>query len=105
MDRGTVRQPKGIPILLTTGQILKGLIAIHPILQEVSPALLKGCDWLETRVGPTGAISTPTADALQLADGSHVPDAFHLYTLEPLKSCLPPSCLRSPNMAGRWPAP
>ena len=75
---------KGKPYTFDVGQILKGLVAIHPIMPEVETALLRGCDWLASRVGPDGAISTPTSDAHEMRDGSFVPDAFHLYTLEPL---------------------
>ena len=74
----------GEPYTFDVGQILKGLTAILKTMPEVREALLRGCDWLESRIGADGAISTPSADALQLPNGRQVPDAFHLYTLESL---------------------
>jgi malonyl-CoA O-methyltransferase len=75
---------KGAPYTFDTGQILKGLTAIRGRLPEVETALLRGCQWLAERVGSDGAISTPSRDALVMANGRRVPDAFHLYTLPPL---------------------
>ena len=72
------------PYTFDVGQVLKGLLAIHNILPEVQPALLRGCEWLVSRVAPDGSISTPSTGALELPDGSVVPEAFHLYALEPL---------------------
>jgi len=76
---------KGKPYTFDVGQILKGLAAIHGSMPQAEPALLRGCEWLVSRIGPDGAISTPTSDALQLADGGAVPEAFHLYALQPLR--------------------
>ncbi len=75
---------EGEPYTFDVGQILKGLLAIHGAMPEVEGALLRGCDWLVSRIGEKGEISTPTADAFQLPNGRQVPGAFHLYTLEPL---------------------
>jgi malonyl-CoA O-methyltransferase len=76
----------GKPYTFDVGQVLKGLVAIHGTMPEVEAALLRGCDWLASRVGPDGAISTPARDAHELPDGSFVPDAFHLYAMQPLRS-------------------
>lgn len=79
-----------------TGQILKGLVAILPLLEteeapgnltaeEVREALNRGCDWLVAQMEPSGRITTPSENALALPQNRKVPEAFYLYCLSPLR--------------------
>lgn len=77
---------KGKPYTFDVGQILKGLLAIGDAVPGAEQALLRGCDWLTSQVGADGTISTPTREAHQLPDGTTVPEAIHLYTLQPLRA-------------------
>jgi malonyl-CoA O-methyltransferase len=75
------------------GQILKGLLSIyrHPDLKKaldpdaLERAIVRGCNWMLERIGPDGDVSTPAQDALQLPGGKMVPEAFYLYTMQPLR--------------------
>ncbi len=73
------------PYTFDTGQILKGLLALvdaHPEFQE---PIVKGCDWMLCQVLPSGQITTPDKSAWCLAGGKVIPEAIHLYALEPLR--------------------
>lgn len=83
---GSWSDPEGkSPYTFDTGQILKGLAAIHPLLPGVEGAIQRGCDWLLTQVEPGGRIGTPDESAWGLPGGKKVPGSIHLYAIEPLR--------------------
>ena len=69
-----------------TGQILKGLAALleNDRFPEFESAFARGCEWLLSRVEPSGRVTTPCEDHWALPGGRRVPEAIHLYALEPL---------------------
>lgn len=69
-----------------TGQVLKGLIAIAPVMPEVEPAIIRACDWLLTQIRGDGRILTPDKSAWELPDGKIINENIHLYVLEPLRA-------------------
>jgi malonyl-CoA O-methyltransferase len=76
----------GKPSAFYTGQILKGLLAIHSIMPEVQEALLNGCDWLAAQVTPEGRVSKESLyKSLYLPGEKVVPEAFHLHALTSLE--------------------
>jgi malonyl-CoA O-methyltransferase len=68
-----------------TGQILKGLISLVDERLEYKNSIIKGCNWILTQQRNDGSIATPDYSAWNLPDDKHVPEAIHLYALEPLK--------------------
>ncbi|PKM82460.1 MAG: biotin synthase [Firmicutes bacterium HGW-Firmicutes-14] len=68
-----------------TGQILKGLLALaedHPEFQE---PIIHGCDWILAQIEENGRVTTPDASSWVLPNNRVVPEAIHLYSLQPLK--------------------
>jgi len=69
-----------------TGQILKGLVALADIDPSLEEPILRGCDWILTQIEDSGRLRTPDESAWQgLRRGRRVPEAIHLYTLEPVR--------------------
>ncbi|NQU43254.1 glycosyltransferase [bacterium] len=80
-----------------TAQVLKGLLVLYrdregnpgreemPGQDELRSAILRGSDWLLSRIGEDGRVTTPAEDALQIPSGGSVPEAFYLYALSPLR--------------------
>ncbi len=68
-----------------TGQILKGLVAIHGRMPELEPAIRRGCDWMLAQIHPDGQVTTPDKSQWGLPGGKMVPEAIHLYALQPLR--------------------
>lgn len=69
-----------------TGQILKGLLALVDERLEYRSAILRGCDWILTQQREDGSIATPDYSAWESPTGARtVPEAVHLYALEPLR--------------------
>ncbi len=69
-----------------TGQILKGLIAVAPVLPEVDEAIRRGCNWMLTQILPDGQITTPDKTEWGgLLGGRTVSENIHLYALKPLR--------------------
>ena len=71
------------PYVFDTGQVLKGLVAIHEILPEVLPALHKGCDWLVNQIDKDGRLSPCDPKEFELVT-KEVEERIHLYCLSPL---------------------
>jgi len=69
-----------------TGQILKGLLALVEIEPEFKGSILRGCDWILGQVQPDGRVTTPDTQFWLLPGGKMVPEAIHLYALEPLRA-------------------
>lgn len=65
-----------------SGQILKGLVAIYPILPEVKTNLIKGCDWLVSNMTEEGRL--PAVDPSTWQDGKTLSELVHIYCLSPL---------------------
>lgn len=73
------------PYTFDTGQILKGLLALVEIEPACEGAVLRGCDWLSRQVQTDGRVTTPNTQHWRLPGGRMVPEAIHLYALEPLR--------------------
>jgi malonyl-CoA O-methyltransferase len=73
------------PYTFDTGQILKGLLSLVEVYPEFKGPILSGCDWLLTQVQESGRVVTPDLSHWRLPDGRLVPEAIHLYALEPLR--------------------
>lgn len=83
---GAWDDPSGsAPYTFDTGQILKGLLAIQKHLPEVNRAIRRGCDWMLRQVQPDGRVTTPDTSQWGLPGGGQVPEAIHLYALQPLR--------------------
>jgi malonyl-CoA O-methyltransferase len=77
----------GKPSAFYTGQILKGLLAIHSIMPEVEESLLSGCDWLAAQVTPEGRVVKESQyKSLYLEGEKAVPESFHLHALTALEA-------------------
>ena len=72
-----------------TAQILKGLVSLieHNLDEKdkYKNALLKGCDWILSMQRENGSIATPDYSYWGLPYGKRVPEAIHVYCLEPLR--------------------
>lgn len=68
--------------IFDTGQVLKGLLAVSDLLPEVKDAILRGCEWLVSKIKIDGRL--PLLD--KEAWGKEVVNAefIHLYCLSPL---------------------
>ena len=89
-EDGSWNAPSGkAPYTFDTAQILKGLAAlIENNLDKddkYKNALIKGCDWILTMQRENGSIATPDYSAWGLPYGKQVPEAIHVYCLEPLR--------------------
>lgn len=70
------------PYIFDSAQVLKGLIAIYPILSDVKEHIIRGCDWIVSRMDKDGRLITPVKDAWG-KDGI-CSELVHLYCLSPL---------------------
>lgn len=89
-EDGSWNDPSGkTPYTFDTAQILKGLAAlIENNLDKddkYKNALIKGCDWILTMQCENGSIATPDYSEWGLPYGKQVPEAVHVYCLEPLR--------------------
>jgi malonyl-CoA O-methyltransferase len=83
---GAWADPSGsAPYTFDTGQILKGLLAMRGRMPEVEGAVRRGCDWILEQVQPDGRVTTPDTSQWDLPGGGRVPEAIHLYALQPLR--------------------
>lgn len=71
------------PYIFDSGQILKGLVAIYKIYPSVRDNIIKGCEWLISRMNEEGELVTPSKDAWG-SDRYFCDEHIHLYCLEPL---------------------
>ena len=89
-EDGSWNEPSGrIPYTFDTAQILKGFAAlIENNLDKddkYKKALIKGCDWILTMQRENGSIATPDYSEWGLPYDKQVPEAIHIYCLEPLR--------------------
>jgi malonyl-CoA O-methyltransferase len=83
---GSWSDPSGrAPYTFDTGQILKGLFELCERSPELQVSVRRGCDWIRSRIEASGRITTPDKGAWGLDGGRVVPEAIHLYALEPLR--------------------
>ncbi len=69
--------------IFDTGQILKGLLAISDLLPEVRDNILRGCEWLVSKVEADGRM--PLLDEDAWGRGIANAEFVHLYCLSPLR--------------------
>lgn len=70
------------PYVFDSGQILKGLVAIYPLMPEIEENIIKGCDWIITNIDKEGRLLSPSNDCWAIPSCS---DLIHLYSLSPIK--------------------
>ena len=70
------------PYIFDSAQVLKGLIAIYPILPSVKENIIKGCDWILSNMDENGRLITPVKDAW--GRPGMCSELVHLYCLSPL---------------------
>lgn len=73
----------GVPYIFDTAQILKGLISIRGILPEVDECIIKGCDWMLTRMLPDGRLCQEDTAAWDFDMNPDI-ELIHIYCLSPL---------------------
>lgn len=69
--------------IFDTGQILKGLLAISNLIPEVRVNILRGCEWLVSKVEADGRL--PLLDEDAWGRGIANAELVHLYCLSPLR--------------------
>lgn len=85
-EDGSWNDPSGTTAYtFDTGQILKGLLEFIDEDEKYKNAFLRGCDWILTQQRENGSIATPDTSYWELPNGKFVPEAIHLYCLEPLQ--------------------
>lgn len=83
---GSWSDPSGsAPYTFDTGQILKGLLSFRENNPAREAAVRQGCEWLAGQVQPNGSVTTPDRQHWLLPSGRMVPEAIHLYALQPLR--------------------
>ncbi len=73
-----------LPYVFDTGQVVRGWLALHPLLPELSEPIRRACDWLLECQDRSGRLTTPDQSYWSTQDGRGVPEAVHLYCLGPL---------------------
>ena len=68
-----------------TGQILKGLLAFSEYCSEYDQSIKRGCEWILQQIQSSGRVTTPDTNSWRLPNNKIVPEAIHLYALQPLK--------------------
>lgn len=69
--------------VFNTGQVLRGLVAILDILPEVKEHLIRGCDWLVSRINDEGRLVS--TNGTNWENNGFNSELIHLYCLPPLK--------------------
>lgn len=66
------------PFVFDTGQVIRGLAAISPIMPEAASALEKACQWVLRTASPEGRLALPEdMGAWSLGARGHVNEAIH----------------------------
>lgn len=74
------------PFAFDTGQVIRGLAAILPLLPEVESTLVRACDWIVKTASPKGQIILPAnMEDWSLGKRGYVNEAIHLYVLPGIK--------------------
>lgn len=71
-----------VPYVFDSAQILKGLLAIEPIMPEVKLSILSGCNWLVSNMRKDGRLLTPDKSAW--GNKKICSELVHIYCLTPL---------------------
>ena len=87
----TMQKPEGAwydsgnnqPYIFDTAQILKGLIAIYPLIPEIKTNIIKGCDWILSNMTEEGRLK-PAFENCFPEDDSFYSELVHTYCLSPL---------------------
>lgn len=69
------------PYVFDTGQIIKGLIAIYPIMPEVKDSIIRACDYIISQIHDDGRLPTPSDD---FWPENICTELIHLYCLSAL---------------------
>lgn len=72
-----------IPYIFDSAQILKGLVAIYPIMPEVGKNIICGCDWLISNMNEAGRL-VPASEECFGEDDTFYSELIHTYCLTPL---------------------
>lgn len=70
------------PYVFDTAQIMKGLLAIRNLLPDVDEYIIRGCNWLVSRINGDGRFLAFKEDIW--GDGSTYSELIHLYCLSPI---------------------
>lgn len=70
------------PYIFDTAQILKGLLAVRESYPDVDAHILRGCDWILSKMTEAGRLITPTTAAW--GDKDTCSELIHIYCLSPL---------------------
>lgn len=65
-----------------SAQVLKGLVAIYPIMPEIKQNIISGCDWLLSQIQGNGRMITPNQSAW--GNEKICSELVHLYCISPL---------------------
>lgn len=69
--------------IFDTGQVLKGMLAVRNLMPEVKDNILRGCEWLVSKVKSDGRL--PLLNEADWGHGVANAELVHLYCLSPLK--------------------
>jgi malonyl-CoA O-methyltransferase len=70
------------PYVFDTAQIIKGLLAISPILPQVKANIIKAADWIISNINEDGRLTTPSVKAW--GEDGICSELIHIYCLSPL---------------------
>lgn len=68
------------PYVFDSCQILKGLLAIYPIMPEVKENIIKCCDWVISLIEESGRLQSPSLGFWN----KDITELIHLYCLSPI---------------------
>lgn len=70
------------PYIFDSAQILKGLIAVREIYPDVDDNIIRGCEWILSRMDDVGRLVTPSEQLW--GDTRTCSELIHIYCLSPL---------------------
>lgn len=70
------------PYIFDSAQILKGLIAVREIYPEVDNNIMRGCEWILSRMDDDGRLVTPSEELW--GDSKTCSELIHTYCISPL---------------------
>jgi glycosyltransferase involved in cell wall biosynthesis len=86
-ENGSWNDPSGkLPYIFDTGQVLKGLLPLLDNKGKYNKSFENGCRWIISQQQTEGRIVTPDHRQWELPNNSFVPEAIHLYVLDPIKT-------------------
>jgi len=81
---GSLAAPDGVPYTFDTAQVVRGFLAVLDRVPQLESNLRRACDYVLTRIGPDGRVTSPSLEMWKLTDGSVLTDYCNLYVLPPL---------------------